>query len=374
MSSTEHPSWGCMAVIAAVVTVVVAVMVWYVAFTDKVDPGSAGIIIDYYGQEGSNVTPAPVGQLMTLGPGKKLVEYSVGQVNTKLDAVKAGPDGKPLPGTGDPVNCPAQGGITLVADATVNWRVNEGKILELYVRHPGKSNNELEQNVVAREVWSAFGLVCGQYVWEDVYSFKREEVIDKIEVLIKTSLAREFLIVDSVALSNFVLPPTQQGQAAELVAAQQKARVATLAKTTIEQEALANQARVSAENNIKVLNSQNEAAVAKTNAERDAQVAAVNAKRDAEVQQTKAIADASATKTKADAELMVANTQAQARTVLADAEAKRLRVEGEARAAALGAEAKAITPDYTAYIREKNWNGVKVPEQQVFVPPVLGAR
>lgn len=365
------------------VAAIAAIIVGNIAWTsfDRVDPGYVGVLIDFTtpGQNGQpNIQQVQTGTWMFVGPGKKLVEYPTGQVNTIMDARLTDKD------TDDFVPCPAKGGVVLRVDATLAWQVNPTKIVEMFLRHPnvplkGTIGSDIDSQVVRREITSAFGLVCGQYDWVEIYTTKRSEVMALLEKTIKDRLDEAYLIVNSFAMGNVTPPAAQQTQAAQLIDAQQAAAVARLNKDKIEAEALSNQAQTNATININTLNTQAQANIAKVNAERDATVAAVNSKRDAEVALvnakrdadvalTAAKRDSETSLTKALADLKVAETFAQSQKITADAISYKSRVEGQANAEALSLQAKAVTKELIDLRLAERWDGKRVPDKEFVMP------
>lgn len=351
---------------------------------DRVDPGYVGVVIDY--SDGGKVSQAPTGTWQFVGPYKKMIEYPVSQIQSVL-ARETNAKGETT--EDDSINCPTKGGVQLRIDATLWWRADPEQITNLYFRQPGiplygSKGMDVDSRVVRTALSALVGQVCGDYVWEDVYAIKKNEVQDKIRREVSRTLSEQFLKVDDFFLGAVSLPPKQQEQAAELIAAQQAARVAALTKDKIEAEAAANRAKVEAEAatslaktqaeaKIAIAISERDSATAKINADREASTAKINADREASVLKTQAEAAALAAQRRAEGEAQaskVSTEQSAAnKRTLAEAEALYERSVGLAKASVEIEMSRAATPDRVALERAKKWTGQEVPGQQIVVPP-----
>lgn len=196
---------GCMIMIGFLAGV--AIVLVCSSFYRRLDPGEAGIVINYAlaSREGKPVvTVLQTGQYVYIGPfsGKDLVEYPVAQQQLVLSSNTQ--EGE-IPGDST-VPCLMSGGGTISFGLSVYWNVARPDIL--YFKKPGMAltssfNNDVNTTLVLNIVKGDLLDLCTHYTWEQILqsSSSGQNESDQIKAKLLTNLQTD-LGQDGIAVSQ----------------------------------------------------------------------------------------------------------------------------------------------------------------------------
>lgn len=262
-SSDEGLSIGW--IIALVIVVVVAIIgaLFALTYFKRVDPGYAGVLIDY-GQGTSDgkpkITSLETGRFVGVGWTQRLVQYPISQQTLTMVASSAEGQVK----GDDSVKCQDKNGVPLRIDSSSLWRVNTGKVGEIYLLRPdmpvsGHEGADLSSTVVRREVRSAITTACSFFRYDEVFSNKKVEFGAKIGDILGPALEKTYIILDGFLLGEIHLEKEQEAAISAKVVAEQQSMQAQYLKQKAEYEALAKVAEAEGAAKVKVLQAEAEA-------------------------------------------------------------------------------------------------------------------
>lgn len=310
---------GCLGI--AILIAGVAIFIIGFQFFDRVDPGNAGVLINYCDQTQEAITTA---RYVMINPGcQKLAEYSIAD-NTYAMTVASGPGG-----ANDAVRCVFKDQQKMDIDSSTTWTPELSRVADLYTSRPGtpltgNGGNSIETIIVRSEVRAGIYQACTEYMWEDVYGAKRNDFESTAEQRVTARLEPFGIKVKNFSVRGVdPAPELDQLLAARLIG-QQKVEAARFDAEQAVRQGEANLAT--------------QKATAALDAEKST---AALAKAKADAQAAEATALGQAAKTKAEA----------------DANAYRITQEAEATSAANAKVAASITKDFIEYTKWKNWNG-----------------
>lgn len=207
----EH-SKGCVAtVIAGIVIVIVVVTI--VTSYKRIDPGNAGILVDYGAATSSGkpvVRPLATGQYVFIPPfsGQTIIEYPVAQQQLVLASRD---DEGELKGDST-VACQMSGGGVLNIGLTVNWAVNAQHPEILYLKKPNvpltsSLNQDINTTIVYGAVRSDLLDLCTQYTWQDLMGdgngpSKADVLKNALLKNLQSDLAQDGIVVNQVFLNE----------------------------------------------------------------------------------------------------------------------------------------------------------------------------
>ena len=227
------------------------------------DASDVGIVIDY--AQGSNdhthYTVVPPGEYYSTGVTQALFTYPIGQES--LVMVKNATEGQQR--GDDSVQCADQTGVIMHVDTTVLWRVNfdvnshQGQVVELYQRRPqmpllptlddkGKptTDRDVQDQVVRPLARQAVVQACSHFTWGTINQHRGGGAGDfdgMVATFLQQSLAKEYLVLDGVALRNIYFEQAQLDQINQVQKAQAAAQAAAYAKQQAENEASASKVK-----------------------------------------------------------------------------------------------------------------------------------
>jgi prohibitin 2 len=230
--SEEGSEWlkgGC---VVLVVVLVLSFGVMWISSMHRVDPGYAGVVVNYNMNSSQTNVPLiqdmPMGQYVVVWPWefKRIVMYPTSQQT--LSMVRRAQEGKV---TGDDsVECTDQSGIRINVDSTTQWRVAPNSdVGKLYIMRPNvplvdSSDQDIESLVVRREVRSSIGMACSLFSYVDIYGEQRQKFTVMISAKLAPTLQGNFLTLDSFLLGEIYLQAAQTEAIAKVAAAQQQVK------------------------------------------------------------------------------------------------------------------------------------------------------
>ena len=297
------------AVIAAFVVIVAGgAGVWYWMQWDRVDPGNAGVKINYC--DGTQATITDSRYVWVDWRCERLAEYPTAEYT--IDMVNRGQQGN------DSVPCVMKDQQTINMDSSSAWSVDPARVGDLYRMRPNvplssTGGQDIATLVVRSEIRAGIRDACTQFGWEEAYGPRRAEYEAAAEKAVQARLEPVGIKVRTVSIRD--MDPSQALDA--LIAARLKGQQEVEAALFQQQQA--------------------ERAGA-------AEVAKARAAALLQEEQSKA----ALVKARADAE------QAEVAT---KAEAAKIRALAEAEAEANRARSASITPTLVEFEKWKRWNG-----------------
>jgi regulator of protease activity HflC (stomatin/prohibitin superfamily) len=197
-------------VIIAIVAIVGGLFYW--SMWDRVDPGNAGILLNYCDGTQEVITHS---KLVFVDPRcQRLAEYSMAE-HTYNMTVASGPKEAP----NDAVQCVMSDQQKMAIDSTTAWQVKSDSINDLYRRRPGvpligNAGNSIETLIVRSEVRAGIYQSCTKYTWEYVYGAGRNEFENDAE-----SIVRARLDVLGIQVNNFSIRGVDPDDALEAMVA-----------------------------------------------------------------------------------------------------------------------------------------------------------
>lgn len=244
--------------------IVVVAIVWAVISLRRVDPGNAGVLVDYGKGSQNNqasYTNIPTGQFVWINPAtQRLAEYNISQQT--LTMVRANGEGQVV--GDDSVRCNDVNGVPLNLDSSTLWRVNSTEVGQLYMLRPdvplsGSEGSDISSLIVRREVRNAITIVCGTMRYDEIFGAKRVEFGLKVTEILSVSLEKSYLMLDGFLLGEVHLEQQQQEAINRKVVAEQAAQEAAFLKQKAENEAAAQIAAAEGQRQVAILQAQAQA-------------------------------------------------------------------------------------------------------------------
>jgi regulator of protease activity HflC (stomatin/prohibitin superfamily) len=224
----------------------------------------------------------------------------------------------------EPLTAHSKEGLPMGLAVSVRYRLDASRLAEIHATLPA----QIEQDVVAPVVASAFRDVLPQYLVKQVFADKREEVRSRAAEAIGAKLVADGVLVKEVILRDVVLPAEYaQGLEALLVKAQESDRLVyelEIKEKQVRQAEL--EAEAEKRREVKAAEAQAQVRVLQAKAEADAMQHKLPLKQK-QIEQTRLEAEARMAGALKDAE-----AQAQAQVIKGKADAERDRIMSEAEA------------------------------------------
>ncbi len=164
-------NWRGPLLMSVVALVAVGAGIAWWSFWDRVDPGNAGVLIDYCSGTSKTITDA---RYVFVDPRcKRLAEYPTAEYT--IEMVGAGSQND------QSVPCVMQDQQTIRMDTATAWSVDPQRVGDLYRMRPdvalsGSSNGQdIATLVVRSEVRAGIRDACTKFGWEDAYGAHRAE-------------------------------------------------------------------------------------------------------------------------------------------------------------------------------------------------------
>ncbi len=292
-----------------VVLVAAAVGVWYWMQWDRVDPGNAGVLINYC--DGSQRTITDSRFVWVDWRCERLAEYPTAEFT--LDMLNKGQQGN------DSVPCVMKDQQTINMDNTTAWTVDPTRVGDLYRMRPNvplygdTRGQDIATLVVRPEIRAGIRDACTLFGWEETYGARRAEYEAAAERAVQTRLEPVGIKVRTVSIRNMDPSAALDALIAARLKGQQDIEAALFQQQQAERAGAADLAKARAAAQLQ---------------EQQSQVALVKARADAE--QTE---------------------------VATRAEASRIRALAEAEAEANRARATSMTPMLVDFEKWRRWNG-----------------
>lgn len=194
------------------VCVIIGSIIFIATGYEHIDPGYAGILIDY--AAGSNgkpvIVPKSAGQYVWIGPfsGQKLVSYPVAQQSLVLSSNTA--EGE-IPGDST-IACQMSGGGIVHIGLSVLWQVNAQHPEILYQKKPNTDltstlNDDVNTTIVYGAVRGDLLDLCSRYSWQDVLGdgtgpSKTDVFKSQLLAALQADLTPDGIIVNQIFLNE----------------------------------------------------------------------------------------------------------------------------------------------------------------------------
>ena len=273
---------GLLAGIIALVAVGAGVAWW--SFWDRVDPGNAGVLIDYCSGTSETITDA---RYVFVDPRcKRLAEYPTAEYT--LELVGAGSQND------QSVPCVMQDQQTIRMNTATAWSVDPQRVGDLYRMRPGVAlsgdgrGQDISTLVVRSEVHAGIRDACTKFGWEDAYGARRAEYELEAERSVQARLEPVGIKVRTVSIRGMDPSPQLDALIEARLNGQRAVEQARFEQAQAERQGEAQLAQQRAAANLQA--AQSEAALTKARA--DAEQAKVAA--EGEAAKTRTLADAEA--------------------------------------------------------------------------------
>jgi|SRR5579859_162902 len=262
------PSTGLIVLVVALVVGCVA-LVAAGQFFHRVDPGFAGVKVDYGSGTATGrpkVTSLATGQYIFLNPfTERVAEYPISQQS--LTMVRSNNEGQ-VQGD-DSVNCQDKNGIPLHIDSTTLWRVDPAHVGDLFLLKPdvplaNKEGGDISSTVVRREVRNAIAIGCSKYRYDEIYGAQRQDFGDTIAKILEPNLTQTYVDMDKFLLGEIHLEKTQEDANNAKVVAEQAAIQSGFLKQKADNEAAAAVAQAEGQKKVTILAAEAQAEAIRT--------------------------------------------------------------------------------------------------------------
>ena len=282
--------------------------IWYWMQWDRVDPGNAGVKINYC--DGTQQTITDSRYVWVDWRCERLAEYPTAEYT--IDMLNRGNQGN------DSVPCVMKDQQTISMDTTTAWSVDPTRVGDLYRMRPNvplsvSGGQDLATLVVRPEIRAGIRDACTQFGWEEAYGPRRAEYEAAAEKAVQARLDPVGIKVRTVSIREMDPSPALDALIAARLKGQQEVESARFQQEQAERAGAAEIAK--------------------------ARAAALLQEEQSKAALIKAQADA------AQAE------------VTTKAEASKIRALAEAEAEANKARAASITPTLVEFEKWKRWNG-----------------
>lgn len=191
------------AVIAVFVLVVAGgAGIWYWMQWDRVDPGNAGVKINYC--DGTQTTVTDSRYVWVDWRCERLAEYPTAEYT--IDMLNRGNQGN------DSVPCVMKDQQTISMDTTTAWSVDPARVGDLYRMRPNvplsaSGGQDIATLVVRSEVRAGVRDACTQFGWEEAYGARRAEYEAAAEKAVQARLEPVGIKVRTVSIRD--MDPSQ---------------------------------------------------------------------------------------------------------------------------------------------------------------------
>jgi regulator of protease activity HflC (stomatin/prohibitin superfamily) len=209
------------AVLATVLSIIVAVvgLVFISQSIVVVDAGETGVIV-LFGTIDDRVLGSG---LHFINPLAKVVKYP-----TRLQEYTAKDE--------DIIEVRAADGLKVSLDLSILYSVDANQVVNVY-RSIAKDVVSLEERIFKPTVRTVIRNIAANYLTDEIYSSKREELSEVIQENVESALADKGTIIDSVLIRKIVLPATVDDAIQAKLTAQQESEAMQFRKTQAEQQA-----------------------------------------------------------------------------------------------------------------------------------------
>lgn len=302
-------NWGRPLVVGLIAVVAVGGGVAWWSFWDRVDPGNAGVLIDYCSGTSQTITDA---RYVFVDPRcKRLAEYPTAEYTLEMTGAGTQND--------QSVPCVMQDQQTIRMDTATAWSVDPQRVGDLYRMRPNvplygsSSGQDVSTLVVRSEVRAGVRDACTKFGWEDAYGARRAEYELEAERAVQARLEPVGIKVRTVSIRGMDPSPQLDALIEARLNGQRAVEQARFEQAQAERQGEAQLAQQRAAANLQA--AQSETALAKA---------------------------------RADAE--------QAK-VAAEGEAAKMRTLAEAEAYTNRQRSESLTPALVEYERWRRWNG-----------------
>ena len=237
---------------------IVAVLIVFASSLKRVEPGFAGVRIDYARGSASDATTyaveaVPAGRFVFINPiTQRLAEYPIG--NQNMTMVRRPTEGK-IQGD-DSVKVVDTNGVTMNIDVSVIYRVKVAEVGALYTEwagsplvDPNSNNTDVEDRLVRPAVRSILPNSASTRNYLQIYATEKGKIQQEAEDALRAYLAPKHIDVVALQIREVYLPDTLITAINSKVAEQQLAEQAqaTVTKNTQLAQAAQEQAKGEAE-------------------------------------------------------------------------------------------------------------------------------
>ena len=301
--------WGRPLLTSLVALVALGAGITWWSLWDRVDPGNAGVLIDYCSGTSETITDA---RYVFVDPRcKRLAEYPTAEYT--IEMVGAGSQND------QSVPCVMRDQQTIRMDTATAWSVDPQRVGDLYRMRPGvalsgsSSGQDISTLVVRSEVRAGIRDACTRFGWEEAYGARRAEYELEAERAVQARLEPVGIKVRTVSIRGMDPSPQLDQLIEARLNGQRAVEQAQFEQAQAERQGQAQLAQERAAANLQAAQSETSLAKARADAE-----------------QAKVAAEGEAAKTR----------------TLADAEAYANRQRAES-----------LTPALVEYERWRRWNG-----------------
>lgn len=323
---------GCLGygIIGVIAVALIGGVVFYNMFFDRVDPGNAGILLNYCTGEQRIITDS---SRFRVDPWcDRLAEYPTSENTIEMA------------GDGNNISCVMKDQQIILMDTATAWAVDPPRVADIYRMRPGvplvgKDGGDIATQVVRNEIRAGVRDACTQFGWEEAYGARRTEFETMAEKAVQARLDPVGIKVRTVSLRAMDPSPALDQLIAARLEGQKLVESTAFAQRQAENQGARQLAEQKAASALEIQRAQDAAALQKTQAEASIAQAEANAR------QAKIKADS-------DAAASLAATTAAAEDI---------RQKGLAQAEANRAQASSITKEMVELERWRKWNGVLPP-------------
>lgn len=315
---------------------------WWAWQWDYVDPGNAGILLNFC--DGSQTVITDSKRRWISPQCERLAEYPTAEFT--LTMLRAGPDQ-----IGEAIPCPMRDQQVMLIDSSTAWAVDPARVADIYRMRPGVLLNtgkgdDIAALVVRPEIRAGVRDACTRYTWEEAYGPKRTEFESTAEKAVQERLDPVGIKVRTVSIRDMDPNPELDKLIAARLEGQRQTEATAYQARQAENEGQRQLAQQKAASAVQIQQGQDAYALQQAQARAAAELQRINS-------------EASLIKSENDAkQAEVASRAAAARVETeARAEATRIREVGEAEGAANKARSSSITTQMVELERAKRWDG-----------------
>lgn len=308
---------------------------WYASRWARVEPGNAGVLLDYCTGEQQTITDSRY--VWVDWRCERLAEYPTAEYTYTMTIV-SGPNG-----SSEAVPCVMQDQQTIAMDSSTSWSVDPHRVAELYRMRPGvplvgdPKAQDIANILVRAEIRAGLRDACTRFTWEEAYGPKRLEYEAAAEAAVRGRLEIVGIRVRSLSIRAMVPAPALESLIAARLEGQKEAEAALLRQQQ---------------------------------SEREGQSQLANARASAQLQLQQAQAAAELQEQQSRAALAKARADAEQAQIAAEAEAARLRTLGDAEADVNRQKSATISPELVELERWRRWDG-KMPQTVLGHDPIV---
>jgi regulator of protease activity HflC (stomatin/prohibitin superfamily) len=240
----------------------------YVLFNIKrIEAHEAAIVVKY----GREVESVGFGYTFE-GPTERIIQFPISQ-QTLTERAEIDQAGNVT--GGDAVKCQDRNGIPIFVDVPTNWRIDTNELEELFkLRTTRTGIDEIEDDIVDRDVEKAVTNACSRYSYYDLFGEKRGEFIKVANENLKEYIElapRGHLILDDMIVGETHLEPAQRAALSAVDEARAAANRAEEDIRRAENEAKSAVAASEGQRQSAILDAQGKAEAQRINAEGEAE-------------------------------------------------------------------------------------------------------